>query len=274
MFIKNLENIQGDERDIIIISTTYGKKKGGKFSQNYGPINQARGRKLLNVIITRAKKKLIVYTSIPEDRYQNYQQYLIDDGNNGKGIFYAYLSYAKAVSDRNENSRQQILKDLLAQSNLSTSYLQKKNIISGSSFEEEIYHMLLQYYPAKKIKFQHEIAGFTIDIAYLSKNKDAKSIAVECDGTKNHMSEEAYLYDLQKKKILEENGFVFYRVWSTKWWRDYKSELKSLVDFINDNIGISNKKSPPSNAIILDLTEAEFVKDKIEKVKIGDTVQF
>ncbi len=64
LFVKNLENIQGDERDIIIISTTFGRKADGSFRQLFGPILQSNGYKLLNVIITRAKYKTFICTSI------------------------------------------------------------------------------------------------------------------------------------------------------------------------------------------------------------------
>ena len=274
LFVKNLENIQGDERDIIILSTTYGKKKDGRFSQNFGPINQAKGYKLLNVIITRAKKRIIVYTSIPRIRYQGYQKLLAANGNNGIGVLYAYLTYARAISKRNFELKEQVLRDLSAQnkSNISDSFSPMEKI-SNLTFEKEISEMLLEYYPSQKIKSQYQFAGFKIDIAYISNNKDTKSIAIECDGTKNHLSKEAYLYDLQKKKVLEENGFLFYRIWSTDWWRDYKGELNSLVDFINKNVGIVNQISPPSNAIVLDLSGNEKLENIKQSVKIGDTIQ-
>ena len=68
MFVKNLENVQGDERDVMIFSTTFGKNEEGKFIQNFGPLNnQQKGYKLLNVLITRAKYKFDVFTSIPEE---------------------------------------------------------------------------------------------------------------------------------------------------------------------------------------------------------------
>ena len=70
---KNLENIQGDERDIIIISTTYGRKPSGKFVQSFGPVNHSKGYKLLNVIITRAKEKIYICNSIPEEFFMNYK---------------------------------------------------------------------------------------------------------------------------------------------------------------------------------------------------------
>ena len=102
MFIKNLENIQGDERDVIILSTTYGINADGKFAQRFGPMNHAKGYKLLNVIITRAKYKLYVCTSIPEEAFLSYKDLLLaGGGNNRRGVFYAYLAYAKAVSERN-----------------------------------------------------------------------------------------------------------------------------------------------------------------------------
>lgn len=72
LFVKNLENIQGDERDIIIISTTFGKKKDGTFRQNFGPIVQGKGYKLLNVIVTRAKFKIYVCCSIPQEHIKQY----------------------------------------------------------------------------------------------------------------------------------------------------------------------------------------------------------
>jgi superfamily I DNA and/or RNA helicase len=74
MFIKNLENIQGDERDVIILSTTYGPGKDGKFAQRFGPINHSKGYKLLNVIITRAKYKVYVCSSVPEQVFLNYKE--------------------------------------------------------------------------------------------------------------------------------------------------------------------------------------------------------
>jgi len=273
LFVKNLENIQGDERDIIILSTTYGKKKDGGFSQNFGPINQAKGYKLLNVIITRAKKRVVVYTSIPRIKYQGYQKLLAANGNNGIGVFYAYLTYARAISKRNLELKEQVLRDLSAQNhsiNSDSISIEKK---SNPPFEKEVGEMLLEYYPSQKIKSQYQFAGFKIDIAYISNNKETKSIAIECDGTKNHLSGEAYLYDLQKKKVLEENGFLVYRIWSTNWWRDYKGELNSLVDFINKNVGITNGISHPSNAVVLDLSGNGNLENIKEGVKIGDTVQ-
>ena len=74
-FVKNLENIQGDERDVIILSTAYGNNNEGRFIQRFGPLNHAKGYRLLNVIVTRAKYKVYVCTSIPETVILSYNDY-------------------------------------------------------------------------------------------------------------------------------------------------------------------------------------------------------
>ena len=70
----------------------------------------------------------------------------------------------------------------------------------------------------------------------------AKKIAIECDGAAYHSSKEAYLYDLHRQKILEQNGFVFHRIWSTNWFRNHKRETERLVKFINE-IETSSKQT-------------------------------
>ena len=232
LFVKNLENIQGDERDVIILSTTYGINQEGKFNQRFGPINHQKGYKLLNVIITRAKYKVYLCTSIPEKVYLNYKEYLITEGaNNRRAVFFAYLSYTKAVSENNHEARKAILNDLAENSNI------KKNKFSfnadlESPFEEEVYEALTSDFEEKKIIPQVQFAGFRIDLVYDPQHPGLPKIAIECDGAAYHSSQEAYLYDRHRQKILENQGFVFHRIWSTNWWRNPKRETKQLIDFI------------------------------------------
>lgn len=231
-FVKNLENIQGDERDIIILSTTYGINKDGKFAHRFGPLNQIKGYRLLNVIITRAKYKVYVCSSIPEDVFLDYNQYLVTQGdNNRRGAFFAYLAYAKAVSEGNDKLRERVLEDLSA--NI------KEEIKLGnalgeleSPFEEEVYQVLVNYFGENKITPQVKYAGFRIDMVYDSGKSAVPKIAIECDGAAYHSSKEAYLNDIYRQKILEGNGFVFHRIWSTNWWRNPKNEAKRLINFI------------------------------------------
>lgn len=235
MFIKNLENIQGDERDVIILSTTYGVGKDGKFAQRFGPINHSNGYKLLNVIITRAKYKIYVCTSIPEQYIFDYRSYLITEGSNNKrAVFYAYLAYSKAISEKDNESRITVLTALTENTTkslrLSPDVLDKLE----SPFEEEVYQRLVDELGNKKLIPQLKVSEFRIDLVYDPKKNGVPKIAIECDGAKYHSSREAYLYDRHRQKILEAHGFVFHRIWSTNWWDNPKREIDKLISFIKE----------------------------------------
>lgn len=233
MFIKNLENIQGDERDVIILSTTYGISKDKKFAQRFGPLNHSKGYKLLNVIITRAKSKIYCCTSIPEQVFMNYKEYLDTEGSNNKrAVLYAYLAYCKAISESNHDLRLSVLSNLAANNMKVAGMDSFLGAELESSFEEEVYQSLAERLGTQKLIPQMQFAGFRIDIVYDPQIPGVPRIAIECDGAKYHSSREAYLHDKQRQNILERHGFVFHRIWSTSWWRNPKRETDKLVDYI------------------------------------------
>ncbi|MFC1644943.1 AAA domain-containing protein [Patescibacteria group bacterium] len=229
LFVKNLENIQGDERDIIIISTTYGIKPDGKFSQNFARLNRIEGYKLLNVLITRAKKKLYVCTSIPKEKYLSYPEIVQSEGNNKKGILYAYLAYAEAISNRDNEMAQGILKILKEQSFEKPRVVSGNNGLSESPFEEEVYEELLEHFEKDKIVQQYKVGGFRLDFVVKTKSED---IILECDGKAYHQSDEAHAHDMYRQKELEDMGFKVYRIWSTNWFRDKELEMRKFLKFI------------------------------------------
>ena len=233
LFVKNLENIQGDERDLIIISTTFGKKADGKFRQSFGPILQRNGYKLLNVIVTRAKLKIIVCTSIPSEHINQYPELLKENKNNGRAIFYSYLAYAKFVSEGNDEMREKILQMLL--DNCETKNVEIAHDVYGSEspFEEEVYYRLAGKVGQERLQQQYKVAGFRIDLIVKPKINGKPIIAIECDGAKYHSSTEAYAWDMFRQSTLEKQGFVFYRIWSTNWWHSEEKELRKLVEFID-----------------------------------------
>jgi len=289
LFVKNLENIQGDERDVIILSTTYGTNKDGKFAQRFGPINHKKGYKLLNVIITRAKYKVYVCSSIPEQVFLNFKEHLtIEGANNRRAVFFAYLAYAKAVSEHDSELKQSVLNALTENSAKSTriDYL---NEDLESPFEEEVYHALSENFDENKLIPQLQFAGFRIDIVYDPKIEGLPKIAIECDGAAYHSSKEAYLYDHHRQKILERHGFIFHRIWSTNWWRNPKRETSRLVEFIKNVESKSPKafddKSKYSLAFTDDFAEIKIsapltdsepeheVKEKIKSFDRSEKVQ-
>ncbi|NDV45266.1 MULTISPECIES: AAA domain-containing protein [Flagellimonas] len=260
-FVKNLENIQGDERDVIILSTTYGINKEGKFAQRFGSINHQKGYKLLNVIVTRAKYKVYVCSSIPQEVFLNYKEHLIVEGsNNRRGAFYAYLAYAKAVSEQDSDSRLAVLNALSENSSKKTS-IDNFNDELESPFEEEVYEALREHFEESQIIPQLQFAGFRIDLAYDTKKPGIPKIAIECDGAEYHSSQEAYLHDRHRQKILERHGFVFHRIWSTNWWRNPKKETQKLVEFIksieNSSPSIFEDKSKTGLAFTDNITVIE-----------------
>lgn len=234
-FVKNLENIQGDERDIIIISTTFGNKSNGSFTMMFGPIGQKNGHRLLNVIITRAKERVYLLTSIPEARLHEYREFIQKENRvSGKSGLLAYILYCKYVSTGDENSKTELLSDLknLIQAN---SIRSQKNIaLTESPFEEEVYQMLVSEFGTSNVIPQYQCGGFRIDLVVISPNK-SKKIAIECDGAAYHSSELNWHHDIYRQRQLEKEGFVFHRIWSTNWWKNHRSEWKKLVGFINQN---------------------------------------
>lgn len=304
LFVKNLENIQGDERDVIILTTTYGINKDGKFAQRFGSINHQKGYKLLNVIITRAKYKVYVCSSIPEEVFLNYKEHLsVEGSNNRRAVFFAYLAYSKAVSENDTEQRLSIL-NTLTENTTQSSSIDILNADLESPFEEEVYQALTDHFKESDIIPQLQFAGFRIDLVYDSKILGIPKIAIECDGAAYHSSQEAYLYDKHRQNILEGHGFVFHRIWSTNWWRNPKREINKLVKFIKsiensspsifedksktglaftDDIKVENielqKKSPEIQKEVKEtieaITEQELEKTELFKdtVKIGSKVK-
>jgi very-short-patch-repair endonuclease len=123
-----------------------------------------------------------------------------------------------------------------------------------SPFEEEVYQSLVEHFDNSCIIPQLKIGGFRIDLVYDCGLPNVPKIAIECDGAKYHSSKEAYLYDIHRQKIIESQGFVFHRIWSTNWWRDYKKEEDKLVKFIRSTIDSFNAENQNN----LDLTADAF----------------
>lgn len=237
MFVKNLENIQGDERDIIIISTTFGLNTQGKFRQQFAKISQYKsfdGYRLLNVIITRAKHKLYVCTSVPEEYFRNYREELDSrNGNVGNGVFYAYLAYAQSIEQNNNNVRENILQ-LLSDNCEEKAPLGQMRFVE-SPFEQEVLDYLTDFIDEKRIISQYKIGGFRLDFALISKWSNKPILAIECDGAQYHSTEEAYAHDMYRQKQIEkEFRLEFYRIWSTNWWIDPHKETRNLIEFIKE----------------------------------------
>jgi hypothetical protein len=232
LFVKNLENIQGDERDILIISTTFGLREDGSFIQNFGPINRQKGYRLLNVIITRAKQKLAVFTSIPARYYEQYRTAIQEKGNVGKAIFYAYLAYAKAIHEQDEASRKAILQ-LLQEHCLRQAFEDRLYSPNENAFKERVANFLKAHFP-NRVFVNYQYAGFNIPL--LIKDEAGKPTwAFDFDTFHQYASEEAYCWDLFRSHHLTEFGFIYHRIWSKDWWEDADAAKEQLIEWISSS---------------------------------------
>ena len=200
VFIKNLETIQGDERDIIFISTNYAPRNGR--ITNMGPTEQFNGHRRINVLITRAKYCCYVVASmhaadIPEEKAKNHR---------GVGVLKAFLDFA-------ENK---IKPDSVSHTLPYANYFERS---VGEYIESLGYH----------VSAQVGCRGFYIDIAVKKRAEDINFMCgVECDGATYHSKLRARERDRWRQKILERYGWNILRIWSTSWFHN-KNEEKSRL---------------------------------------------
>ncbi|MCO5231171.1 MAG: AAA domain-containing protein [Chitinophagales bacterium] len=225
LFIKNLENIQGDEKDIILISTTFGKDTNGSFRQNFGPINRQQGYKLLNVLITRAKKNIHIFCSIPEEYYQKYEDEIIKTGNTGKGLFYAYLAYVRAVSENNIPQKTAILNSLQKQ--------QAKTILKNNQKDIALPDYVLNQINEQiqlPLKTQLKLGGFTLEALF--KETLNKPVYLQTEQASRHPATH-YKYMIYKDDVLKNYSLLNHKIWAYQWWREPNYEIKKVSTIIN-----------------------------------------
>jgi len=214
-FVKNLENVQGDERDIIFISTTFGKPAGAdKVRQNFGPISRPDGWRRLNVLFTRARRKIELFTSmLPED-------IIIAAGTPaGTRALRDYLDFAKRgiLTSTEVTGREE-----------------------DSDFEISVGDMLRNR--GYEVVPQVGVAGFFIDLAVRNPDRPGEFLAaVECDGASYHSSASARDRDRIRQCILESLGWKgrIWRVWSTDWFYNPRRESEKLLNFLEERREIS-----------------------------------
>lgn len=208
-FIKNLENLQGDERDVILISTTFGKDKDtGRVYQRFGPINSDTGWRRLNVLFSRSKQKMEIFTSMRSSD-------IIISENSSRGVraLKAFLNYLEKgiVSEFSEI----INRDF------------------DSEFEVSVYNILKDC--GFKCVPQVGVAGYFIDLAVTStKNPNDFVLAIECDGATYHSSKSARDRDRLKQDVLETLGWQVYKIWSVDWYKNRENEISKLVKIIKE----------------------------------------
>lgn len=219
LFVKNIENVQGDERDIIIFSIGYAKNEHGRVLNSFGSLNQSGGENRLNVAITRAKKKIYIVKSIHSSELS------VNEKNAGPYFFKKYLQYAELLNSNDPSSANAILNQL------NDTGVNKTRVLAFDSvFEEEVFDLFKVEIDQTRyeIHSQVNVGSFSIDLGVYDKILDQYILGIECDGATYHSSAEAVERDYYRQVYLENRGWVIHRIWSTNWWSNASLEIKKM----------------------------------------------
>lgn len=235
LFLKNLENVQGDERDVIFISMTYGPQEpGGKVLQRFGPINLDTGWRRLNVLFTRARKRMHIFSSMGSED-------IIVGPHSRRGVkaLREFLAYAE------------------------TGVLHQTDQVTGrgpdSDFEIAVAQALRR--EGFKCEPQVGVAGFFIDIAVVDPGNPGRYLmGIECDGATYHSAKSVRDRDRLRQEILENLGWRIRRIWSTDWFKNPEAEIQPIIRELHD-LKTIHPVTFESNV----LSEAEKIVEIIEK---------
>lgn len=229
-FVKNLENVQGDERDVILISFTYGRGAAGPPDQNFGPINRGYGWRRLNVLYTRARKRVVVIASMRSD-------HVAVEGRNPRALraLGEYLGYAESgrLVTAAETGRP-----------------------PESHFEEAVIRALTQR--GYKCVPQVGVSNYRIDVAVCHPDRPGEYlIGIECDGAPYHSGKSVRDRDRIRQQILEGLGWRIGRIWSTDWYRDSDRQIGRIDKFIRDALEADQRQRRERKETIAQLQETK-----------------
>lgn len=232
-FIKNLENVQGDERDVIFFSVGYGYDQNRQISMNFGPLNKAGGERRLNVAVTRAREKVVLITSIKGSD--------IDPDAKALGVqtLRTYLDYAEHST--------------------STYKAKTKQGTFDSALDEDVANEI------KKLGYQivPEVgsSGYKIDIGIVDPvNKGHYLLGVECDGATYQSSSSARDRDRLREQVLRKLGWRIHRIWAPAWVARRDSEIRRLQEAIEQaqKQQIESDSQKPATATVIDVQKNSF----------------
>lgn len=221
-FVKNLETIQGDERDAILISLGFGRDDSGKLSLNFGPINKEGGERRLNVLISRAREKCVVYSNFRAGD-------LSLEGTASKGVFAlrAFLEYAETrrltPADADEDESVVTLESAIA------------DVLRANGYD-----------------VRHRVGRdqSRVDVAVVDPRQAGRYLlGVLCDGPNYHLGRVARDRDRLRAQILENLGWTLHRVWATDWYRNRAEAVARLLGAVS----AAQTAAPPAGGVEADL---------------------
>jgi len=227
VFVKNVENVQGDERDIIIFSSTFGRNGQGTFLRNFGVLGQRGGERRLNVAVTRARKKVMMVTSMPIN--------LISDvlttrrsPSSPRDFLQGYMEYARAVSAGEFDASRALL------SRMADGHVRKRG--SGSQGEQDGFSQVVGAYlrsQSYEVKVSAEEDAFGLDFAIEHPTTGLFAIGIECDAPRHKLLAHARARDVWRAKVLQRAIPVIHRVSSVAWYHEGERERTRLREAVD-----------------------------------------
>ncbi|HUZ61428.1 MAG TPA: DUF3320 domain-containing protein [Hanamia sp.] len=221
IFIKNLENVQGDERDVIMFSIGYGPDKNGKVSLNFGPLNREGGWRRLNVAVTRARYEMQVFSTLRADQID-----LARTSSEGVASLKAFLAYA-------EKGRSALPNRFSFSS------------ISNSSFSNMLSEQIQQQ--GYDVHTDIGCSTYKVDIGVINpSNKNEYLLGILCDGDNYLKANTTRDREITQPQVLKSLGWNIYKVWSADWWENPEKTITQIIDVIKQvQSGESKKELPP-----------------------------
>ena len=235
VFVKNLEAVQGDERDVILFSITFGHADDGKISMNFGPMNQEGGHRRLNVAITRAREEMVVFSTITANDID-----LTRTAARGVSDLKAFLDYA----DRGPTALGQDMGRSLG------GY--------DSPFEESVANRLRD--KGWTVHTQIGVGPFRVDLGVVHPKAPGRYlIGVECDGATYHRSATARDRDKVRESVLSRLGWDLLRVWSTDYWIDPRGIIDKLDIAIREKVAVSDDEQRKERHDLVEVEQKDMV---------------
>ena len=227
-FVKNLENVQGDERDVIILSVGYGKDRTGKFSFQFGPINQQGGERRLNVAITRAREKMIVVSSISSADLS-----VSGSASEGLRALKNYLAYAE--------------QGVWESPSKASAYDEAAD--NAFSVDSDVAKTLQEW---GLTVFRHVGNGpFRLDIAVLDPDEEgAYQLGIECDGPEYRAVRSTRDRERLHFEVLQRMGWRVHRIWSPSWVQNKTAELEALRKRLRIEKSVQKPHNPTYSGIV------------------------
>ncbi|HYO54195.1 AAA domain-containing protein [Archangium sp.] len=237
LFVKNLENVQGDERDHIIISTTYGPDAKGRFHRRFGPLGSAGGGRRLNVLVTRARRMVHLVTSIPREVYSALPP--VEQGRkpNGGWLLFAYLQYAERLAEEyaRESGQTEEARER------PEPVVHERETEAGSAFARALAEDLARTHGVSSdVHWGND--GFCVDVALHHPRRPGDvTVGVLCDGTRYPKAADPVEWDLFRTAILEGQGWKLVRLWTPHFFRDPEGAREKVLQAASEQIA----RQPP-----------------------------